>query len=69
LKQLIGDSLYHVDERAVADAIVARAMLRRALPEASFRSGQRGPPARSFRRDRDARSFRLVGSHRPRMHH
>jgi hypothetical protein len=69
LKQLIGQSLYVVDERTVADAIVARAMVRRAVPEAAFRSGERGPQVRSFRRDQGARSFRLAPSSRLRMHH
>jgi hypothetical protein len=69
LRQLIAGSLYQVDERAVAQAIVARVMLRRTMPEVSFRSGERGPPVRSFRRERDARSFRLMGAPRPRVHH
>jgi hypothetical protein len=66
---LIAGSLYRVDERAVADAIVTRMMLRHTMPEVSFRSDGRGPPVRSFRRDRDARSFRLMGSPRTRVHH
>jgi hypothetical protein len=69
VKQLIADSLYHVDERVVADAIVARAMVRQTMPEVSFRSEHRGPQVRSFRRDRDARSFRLAGAPRLRSHH
>jgi hypothetical protein len=69
LKQLIADSLYHVDERAVAEAIVTRAIVRQTMPEVSFRSEHRGPQVRSFRRDRDARSFRLASSSRLRAHH
>jgi hypothetical protein len=69
LKQLIAQCLYHVDERAVADAIVARAMVRQTVPEVSFRSEHRGTHVRSFRRDRDARSFRLAGAPRMRTHH
>ncbi len=40
LKQLVGDSLYSVDQYAVADAIVLRACVRRAVPE-PFRTGLR----------------------------
>jgi hypothetical protein len=68
LKQLIAESLYHVDERAVAEAILARAVVRQTMPEVSFRSEHRGPLVRSFRRERDARSFRLAGS-RLHTHH
>jgi hypothetical protein len=58
--------MYVVDERAVADAVVLRARMRLVVGEQSFRSEDRGPVARSFRRDRDARSFRLAGSARQR---
>jgi hypothetical protein len=44
-----------VDERAVADAIVARAMVRQAGAEPPFRGGQRERQIRSFRRDPEAR--------------
>jgi hypothetical protein len=57
--------MYVVDERAIADAILLRARLRRAIPEPSFRSDRRGAAVRSFRRDRDARSFRLSGGPGP----
>ena len=63
IKDLIADSLYVVDERSVADAIIARAMVRLTVADPSFRSEFRGPSARSFRRDPLARSFRL--SHTP----
>ncbi len=59
---LIRDSLYVVDEAAVAEAIVMRTMARRLVPELSFRSSTRAPEVRSFRRHRGARSFRLVGA-------
>ncbi len=61
LAQLVRDSHYVVDERAVAEAIVMRALARRVLPDVAFRS--ECPPApvvRSFRCHRDVRSFRLA---------
>lgn len=64
LKQLIRESLYVIDERLVADAIVLRLHARETLPELSLRSGARGPQIRSFRRHDDARSFRLTGAAR-----
>jgi hypothetical protein len=67
LRQLVRDSLYAVDERAIADAIVLRARARMLIAAPSFRSEVRRPPVRSFRRNRDARSFRLIGS--PRLRH
>jgi hypothetical protein len=67
LKQVVGESLYVVDELAVADAIMLRAKLRLVVADQSFRSATREPRPRSFRRDRDARSFRLTGS--PRLRH
>jgi hypothetical protein len=69
LKQLIGDGLYVVDGEAVADAILARAYLRTVVATPEFRSDQRGIGMRSFRRDRDARSFRLSGGPHLRAHH
>jgi hypothetical protein len=56
-----------VDERAVADAIMLRAMTRLVVAEQSFRSTLPESRPRSFRRDRGARSFRLTGS--PRLRH
>jgi hypothetical protein len=61
LKQLVRESLYVVDEEAVARAILLRATLRAMIPGARFPSDLRTPPVRSFRRTRDARSFRPVG--------
>jgi hypothetical protein len=70
LRQLVGESLYTVDERAVADTILLRSRLKLALPDQEFRSEHRGPAVRSFRRDRGARSFRLASSTRLRaLHH
>jgi hypothetical protein len=69
IKQLIADSLYQVDERAVADAILARAQVHQTIPDISFRATGRGPQVRSFRRDPAARSFRLAGTPRLRVHH
>jgi hypothetical protein len=60
LKELVSDAQYAVDERAVADAILARALARKAVMGTSFRNDIRGPapPVRSFRPTRQARSFR-----------
>jgi hypothetical protein len=66
LKQLMRDSMYVIDESLVADAVVLRMNARDAVPDLTLRSDARGPLIRSFRRHDDARSFRLVGSSRPR---
>ncbi|MFZ2112843.1 MAG: hypothetical protein WAU77_03815 [Solirubrobacteraceae bacterium] len=60
LGELIRDSQYAVDSEAVADAIVARAMARRAVIGTTFRNDARpaGTQVRSFRPTRKARSFR-----------
>jgi hypothetical protein len=60
LKELVSDAQYAVDERAVADAILARALARKAVMGTSFRNDIRGPApqVRSFRPTRQARSFR-----------
>jgi hypothetical protein len=70
LRQLIEDSIYVVDERAVAEAVLARASVRARVAEPAFRSQPGYPAVRSFRRQRGARSFRLASSpsHR-RLHH
>lgn len=68
--ELVRNSLYQVDEGAVADAILARVRARQLVPEIGFRNDQRDgasspPPAggatpvRSFRPSRRARSFHL----------
>ena len=60
IRELIRDSQYAVDAEAVADAIVARAMARRAVIGTTFRNDARplGTQVRSFRPTRKARSFR-----------
>jgi hypothetical protein len=60
LKELVRESQYVVDPSAVADAIIARSLVRLIVPQVSLRSSSPGiPPARSFRRHRGGRSFRL----------
>jgi hypothetical protein len=60
LKELVSEAQYAVDERVVADAILARALARRAVMGTTFRNDVRGPApqVRSFRPTRQARSFR-----------
>jgi hypothetical protein len=60
LRQLLEDSQYAVDPSTVADAILARAMARRAVMGTAFRNDIRleRPQVRSFRPTRQARSFR-----------
>jgi hypothetical protein len=62
-------SLYVVDEDAIAGAIIARAMVKQAVAEQSFRSEQRAMAVRSFRRDRSVRSFRLSAATALSGHH
>ena len=59
LRELVHGSMYVVDERAVARALMARALIKESVPQQQFRSEQRWAPVRSFRRERGARSFRL----------
>ncbi len=55
--------MYVVDEATVANAIVARAVLRLTVPEAPFyNSLPDSQAARSFRHDPGARSFHLARS-------
>jgi hypothetical protein len=60
LRQLVEDSQYAVDATTVADAIVARAVARRAVMGTTFRNDVRTEPpqVRSFRPTSKARSFR-----------
>ena len=61
LRQLISDSHYVVDEAAVAEAILMRALARRVVPDIVFRSAAPPEPQiRSFRCHRDVQSFRLT---------
>jgi hypothetical protein len=62
--ELVHDSLYHVDERAIAEAIVARALARSLVSYSEFRNDRRAHPrpasaVRSFRPSRRVRSFHL----------
>lgn len=59
LRELVHCSLYVVDERAVALALVTRSVIKETLPQQQFRSEQNRTQVRSFRRERVARSFRL----------
>jgi hypothetical protein len=59
LRTLHEGGMYAIDERAIAEAIVARARLRALVPEVEF--AERRASVRSFRRDPSARSFRLEG--------
>jgi hypothetical protein len=63
LRQLIQGSMYVVDERAVADAIVLRIRLRATVARPSLHNERREVEVRSFRRDPRARSFRLARGH------
>jgi hypothetical protein len=59
LRQLVLDSQYVIDERLVANAILARATARRVLADVSFRNDIRAPHAvRSFRPSTNVKSFR-----------
>jgi hypothetical protein len=60
LRQLVEDSQYAVDAATVADAILARAMTRRAVMGTTFRNDVRAErlQVRSFRPTSKARSFR-----------
>ena len=58
LRQLISESSYPIDEATVAEAIIVRAMARRAIPDLAFPPSK--PRVRSFRHHAGARSFRLA---------
>ena len=58
LRALLEDGMYPIDERLVADAIVARAQFRLMVPEVEY--AQDHTRSRSFRHDPSARSFRLT---------
>jgi hypothetical protein len=65
LKQLVAESSYPVDEAAIAEAIVARSIARRLVPDLTFRiTCAPRPQVRSFRPHRGARSFRLTRGER-----
>jgi hypothetical protein len=70
IRRLVADGLYPIDEGAVAEAIIARAMLRTQVAGVAWRNDVRPaeaapverPPARvrSFRPASGARSFHLT---------
>lgn len=64
IRELVQKSLYAVDESTVAEAILLRARTKAVVAEPSFRTELCGPRIRSFRPDRNARSFRLTGTAR-----
>jgi hypothetical protein len=65
LKQLVAESSYPIDEAAIAEAIVARSIARRLIPDLTFRiMAAPRPHVRSFRPHRGARSFRLTRARR-----
>jgi hypothetical protein len=69
LKQLVAEGHYVIDEPAIADAMVLRAMLQRVLPDVTFRCAPRvAAQVRSFRPHRGARSFRLSRATRRPLH-
>jgi hypothetical protein len=64
LRALVSDAQYAVDPATVAEAILARAAVRRAAGVA-FRNDVRAAPVRSFRPTRHARSFRPCNARLP----
>lgn len=64
LKQLVEDGSYPLDEAAIAEAILVRAMARRVVPDIAFHRPPAKPPVRSFRHHSGARSFRLARAER-----
>ncbi len=65
LKQLVADGTYPVDEAAIAEAIVVRAIARRIVPDLALRcTAPHQPQVRSFRPHSGAPSFRLVRAER-----
>ncbi|MDQ3723317.1 MAG: hypothetical protein M3376_09695 [Actinomycetota bacterium] len=69
LKELVGDGLYVIDDRAVADAMLLRSMTRHMLPGVTFRgTPPPEPEVRSLRPHRGVRSFRLTRAKRPPVH-
>jgi len=65
LQELVRESHYVVDPRAVANAIILRSMARSVVPGVTFRSTAKSVRVRSFRPYRGARSFRLSRVRRP----
>lgn len=65
IRQLVDRSLYAIDEHALAEAIIARAITRRLAPGTIYRNDTRPERVRSFRRSQAARSFRPCDTRRP----
>ena len=65
LKQLIADGTYPIDESAIAESILVRAVARRVIPDLALRCASPHLAAvRSFRPHSGARSFRLARAER-----
>jgi hypothetical protein len=60
IKQLVDSGCYPIDDAAIAEAILVRAVARRTVPEIAFRTPAARTPVRSFRHHSGARSFRLA---------
>ncbi|MGA9284273.1 MAG: hypothetical protein WBV85_02420 [Solirubrobacteraceae bacterium] len=58
IRALVDEAQYAVDAEAVAEAIVVRALARKAVTGTTFRNDVKAPQVRSFRPTRQARSFR-----------
>lgn len=71
LAELVEDSLYPIDDVAIAEAILLRAAVRTTLPGVALRTEdqvEQVEPVRSFRPDPRARSFRLETRRRRAVH-
>jgi hypothetical protein len=65
IKQLVKDGTYPIDEVAIAESIVVRAIARSVVPDLALRcASPHLPSIRSFRPHSGARSFRLVRAER-----
>lgn len=64
IRQLVRESQYVVDPRAVAEAMIVRSAAQRILPGVTFRETSASGQVRSFRPHRGARSFRLTRAER-----
>ncbi len=58
IRALVDEAQYAVDAEAVAEAILVRALARKAVMGTTFRNDVKAPQVRSFRPTRQARSFR-----------
>lgn len=62
IRALVDEAQYAVDAEAVAEAILVRALARKAVMGTTFRNDVKAPQVRSFRPTRQARSFRPCGA-------